>query len=384
MNEQALLGAIEERLLEAERRIDLLGRCTPGNFQRELELARADVARAVQFEYAPLPDWSRVSELFDRAEEALSRNFEGVVARLLIERIGELRCEVGLLDMRGRPELSVWARRRYPAHAQDEEAARQLAEEWLAGAGGAESDGAGWDGADSNGVESTSSESTETVELLEFARTHPSVSALGVSVFERDMPSLAAVSDEALLVRRGARVTRPEAERVLLHELYGHLAPRQRARAEGPPFRLGTRGCSEEEEGRALLLEQRAGLLLAARRVELAARHLAVDWTWDGATLAEVRARLQSRGVGAEVALRSGLRALRGGSGRSPGMGRERIYLLAYLRVKQAFEQRPELERWFERGRLSLSGIAELEAASEAASESAAAQPSSKSTQTGV
>jgi hypothetical protein len=141
------------------------------------------------------------------------------------------------------------------------------------------------------------------------------------------------------------------------HEVHGHLLPRLRSKAEGTPFRIGTKGCSQDEEGRALLLEERAGALSTQRRVEVAVRFQLGRAAQIGPEEAcRCAKELLARGVSSSDVARNLTRALRGG-----GLGREQIYLPAYLRVTSAFAENPGWERFMERGRISVDGARALE-----------------------
>jgi hypothetical protein len=124
-------------------------------------------------------------------------------------------------------------------------------------------------------------------------------------------------------------------------------------------LRAGTAGSVEAEEGRALLVEARAGHLDQGRKRELSFRHLAALGVRRGAELDETFRELVVRGADAAEAVEIAVRVHRGG-----GLGREVVYLPAYLEVRRAFEREPALERWFERGRVGL-GAAKILAALE-------------------
>ena len=111
----------------------------------------------------------------------------------------------------------------------------------------------------------------------------------------------------------------------------------------------------DDQEGRALLLEERAGFLEGRRRRTLAFRHRAVEWMADGATFADVAARLTTdHGVTALEAVLIAERAFRGGDGARPGLGRERIYLQSLVRVRAHLEGRPEDEAMLASGQISI------------------------------
>jgi hypothetical protein len=176
-----------------------------------------------------------------------------------------------------------------------------------------------------------------------------------VRVLVRDrIGALAASGDGVVVVARGRSTTPRETARVVLHEIEGHVLPRERAKAgranaDGAPgappapgvVALGSAGASEDEEGRALVLEERAGFLHAARRRALGLRHLAARHVLAGAGFVElVRTLHRDRGEPLEDALRLASRAMRGGHARGGdvlgGIAREIIYLPGYLRVLEA------------------------------------------------
>jgi hypothetical protein len=165
-----------------------------------------------------------------------------------------------------------------------------------------------------------------------------------------ELASVAATGDGVILVRAGWRGRPRDVERIALHEVYGHALPRQRARtARSGLYRTGTAGGSDDEEGRALLLERRAGLMDAHRRAELGRRHLAAMSVGQGASFVETGELLLAMGTPLEEALRITARVHRGG-----GLARETVYLPALSRVRTALTEEPELERWLERGRIGL------------------------------
>jgi hypothetical protein len=146
-------------------------------------------------------------------------------------------------------------------------------------------------------------------------------------------------------------LSRAASERIAAHELVAHALPRARA-AHAPLglFRAGTAGSADHEEGRALLVERRAGLFDVERRRELALRHRAALAVRGGAEPAETHALLRELGAPQAAAFEIARRAHRGG-----GLAREIVYLPAYFAVSEAFAENPALERWFEQGRVDLT-----------------------------
>jgi hypothetical protein len=164
-----------------------------------------------------------------------------------------------------------------------------------------------------------------------------------------DLVSVAACGENSVVIRSGTWLTVRAAERIAQHEISGHLLPRLAARMRTDVLRCGCAGANDEQEGRALLLEQRLGLMDCSRRAELGARHLACEYLRSGATFVDAVRRLVNLGASVETAIRSMLRASRGG-----GLGREAIYLAAMRSLSQAFAETPALEDWFRIGRVSL------------------------------
>ena len=161
------------------------------------------------------------------------------------------------------------------------------------------------------------------------------------------------MADGVVRVRAGARLSASTARRIALHEVEGHVRPRVNGQLLGGVFVAGSARASEDEEGRAILLEERAGLLDAERRRELARRFLAAESLRGGAEFWDTVALLGQRGATLGSAIELTSRVHRGG-----GLGRELIYLVGYQRVAMALARRPDLERVLISGRVAL-GAAE-------------------------
>jgi hypothetical protein len=129
------------------------------------------------------------------------------------------------------------------------------------------------------------------------------------------------------------------------------VLPRHRARDESLGlFAVGTCGASDDEEGRALLIEDREGLFDDGRRRELGVRHCMAAAVFGGADWVDaVRIGLE-HGIAARHAVAMATRVHRGG-----GLARELVYLPALSRVRAAFESDPSLEEWLSRGRIAVS-----------------------------
>jgi hypothetical protein len=201
---------------------------------------------------------------------------------------------------------------------------------------------------------------TDPRSLLSRMRARISELRLPVRVLTRErVGSLAAAGDGVVIVAKNRRVPVREIERVVLHEIEGHVLPRERGRSLPHGIEtLGSAGASEDEEGRALLLEERASLLSPERQRMLAARHVAARMTIDGATFVDVVRRLREM-VSLTDALAITARVMRGGYTRGrdvvSGMARERVYLPAYARVARAVQADPTLLDRLGTRRLSLA-----------------------------
>lgn len=172
------------------------------------------------------------------------------------------------------------------------------------------------------------------------------------------LSALAATGHRTILVATARDVTEAVARRTVLHEVSGHAAPRARAaRMLNPIFGLGTAGGHDDQEGFALLLEERAGCLDAERAFELGARHLAAQAMQGGASFVEVVRHLRALGVDVARAIPFAERTFRGSSGATPGLGREAIYLEALLRVKRHLAKRPRDEVLLSSGQIAVSAL---------------------------
>jgi len=110
-----------------------------------------------------------------------------------------------------------------------------------------------------------------------------------------------------------------------------------------------------------VLLEHRAGLLGPRRRRQLAARHRAVLSMWSGATFHDVASALvRDHGFEVPDAVLVAERAFRGGDGSQPGLGRERVYLEAFVGVRAHLAARPEDEAVLAAGQVAVDAASAL------------------------
>jgi hypothetical protein len=194
------------------------------------------------------------------------------------------------------------------------------------------------------------------------------VSRLRAEVARRKLPftirtsaslsALAAISGDTLWVAEGRRLTARDVERTVVHEIEAHALPRVRARVNPVPiFAIGTAGGSDDQEGYALWLEEARSVSGPGRRRELGARHEAVVAMRDGADFVSVVRGLRGRGVALETSLRAAERAFRGSHGVTPGLGRERVYLDALVRVRARLAEAPEDEAVLAAGQVAVGAI---------------------------
>lgn len=332
-----------ERLLgRAERAIALLERCRPLNVVH----AQAEVQAAWQRDEPSAPDWqyASVPEL-----SGLRAGLEGMVDKLAAAgpwgglyaaRAAELYTEAAAAEALDSGSFRELAALRFPVGAGPDAA---QAEQWALD----------WTEATLEPPSSTTASDDELDPKSLFSAMRRAVGQRRLPfrvLLREDLPSAAATGDGVILVKAGARYRALDVERIVVHEIEGHALPRLRARHERLGlYRIGTAGGSDDEEGRALLLEQRGGYLDAARSAELGRRHLAALALRRGADYVETAQLLLDRGAALEDALRITSRVHRGG-----GLGRELVYLTALSRVGRAFERDGGLESFLERGRIAV------------------------------
>jgi len=344
----ALLEEAARALVAAEERIQLVARVAPPDLGAELARLGRDYTRGKALlvtrtgERPPLlADVRRALERVRVVTEPL-----GAFGALHAERAAELELEARLVEALGSARFRELAAERFPrppaalARECDDFVTDALARASVSAVELHRSDDEG-----------------DPRSLVARLRVRARELGLAVSVrVVRDQLAAAATGDGLVSVRGGVRLAAAAAERIATHELLGHALPRARARhAPWTLFRAGTRGANDDEEGRALLAEERAGLLDTERRRELALRHVAALGVRAGDEPRDTCEKLVELGVPLERALELTLRVQRGG-----GLAREIVYLPAYFAVRRAFADAPGLERWFERGRIGLAAAGVL------------------------
>jgi hypothetical protein len=336
------------QLKQAETAIALLERVRPTNLPAErarLVLGfRAGERPTPALGYAPAPELAHLRRALGRL--AASLDPADSEQRLLCERARELELEAELVELVGSAGFRACAARRFPLPADDGALREHAARFAQAGA-------------------APPAESPELHVSDDERDPHSLISQISRRVFAEKLPvrvqpdpglvPLAAVADDLVRVRSGARLSAAVGRRIALHEVEGHLLPRARGRQLGGVWLAASAGATEDEEGRAILLEERAGLLDAVRRAELGRRYLAAASVRDGAELWDTVELLGRHGAEGSAAIELACRVHRGG-----GLARESIYLSGYLRVAATLGREPQLERVLEQGRVSLSAARAL------------------------
>ena len=352
MNDPALpehpswVRRVDRPLARAAAEVRLLGAVTPTNAERERTRMIAEVEAGgdarPRWEYARAHD--SVREHLAEAEAAL-RGETGALAEAYAARVAEVRLEAEMATVAGTPRLGALARRRFAASS-FASAASELARQWIAAPPDSQR-------------ETIRSDAPDPRSLLSRMRAAVGERKLPFSVVARDgLAPLAATGERTILVACRRDVTEEDALRTVLHEIEGHAMPRVRARSRAIGlFGIGTARGADEQEGYALLLEERAGFATPRRRRQLAARHLAVEAMLGGATFADVTRMLVDRGIDARAAVLAAERAFRGGDGACAGLGRERVYVEALLRVRAHLDAHSEHESVVSSGQVAIGSI---------------------------
>jgi hypothetical protein len=347
---------VERLVVQAAREVQMLAALAPVEAHRERErlVSALQAGRPVRprWYYAPVAH-DELRRALDAAERALEEQVETGVDVLLLERVRELSLEAAICAAAGTRDVSALGRQRFdPGDPPTEQEAARLCASWIAPAAG--------DDAGAPLASTVPSDAANPRSLL--SRMRASVGGLRLPFAVVPHPALAplaATGDGVILVATDRPVTDEDAERTVLHEIEGHARPRARAlRAELPLLRAGTARGVDDQEGRALVIEERAGMLGARRRRQLAARHRAVEAMLAGAAFDEVTAALvREHRLDPRDAVVVAERAFRGGDGTRPGLGRERVYLEAFVRVRSHLAAHPEDEPALAAGQIAVAAI---------------------------
>ncbi|WP_394831925.1 DUF1704 domain-containing protein [Pendulispora rubella] len=389
----AWLRQVDPLLRELSQRVTLLGAATPANAREERVrlqgLAASGKAAVPAWEYVRR-DMSVLRRQLDAVASALHELRDEPLADLYMARVQEWRLEASLCACVGTKEASSLAARRFASFdAETEAAADALAEDWIL----PHPDPPAASGPPTPGAETADARAPSPSEVrglprptfnaaggsgwgsefLETDSPHPEslLSLLQAEIGRRRIPfavvvhphlsALAATGHQTVLVAAGRRIGPETAHRTVLHEIEGHVLPRARA-AHAPLaiFSVGTARSADEQEGYALVLEDRHHFLTPSRRRELAGRYRAVRRMREGATFVDVVRDLAGVGIDPREAVVMGERAFRGSDGTFPGLGRERVYLESYLRVRARLSDVPDDEAVLASGQIALDAIPAL------------------------
>jgi len=342
-------------LVDVARDIQPLAAMTP----LEARAERGRLTAEVRAGGRPMPRWTYarrdhegLRRALEAAERCLAREQRHPLDRWVLGRVRELSLEASLCEAAGTTAVARLATERYADPCPDvAQAASALAAAWL--------------------TEPPQPPETRTIRSDD-PRPESLVSRMRAAVGELRLPfavvvtpalaSLAATGETAIYVAAGRDVGEEDAGRTVLHEVEGHARPRAVSSQAGLALlRAGTARGVDHQEGRALVLEERAGYFTPRRKRQLAARHLAVEAMRGGATFADVaRDLVDAHGLDPADAVLVAERAFRGGDGAHPGLGRERVYLESFVRVRRHLAARPEDERVLACGQIAVEAIEAL------------------------
>jgi hypothetical protein len=347
-------------LSEAMGAIRLLGAATPRNAPQE----RARLVAAFTAKEPAVPRWSYArtdhSQLVRVLERLAARMAEpeddtlAAVFSLYAGRARELALEAQIASSVGTDDLDKFARQRFSPKVQNIGArADEVAREWAALT------------PDDASTDSIQSDAREPGSLL--LQMEEAVSRLRLPfsvVVQPQLAALAATGDRQIYVCAGRMLTREDVERTVMHEIEAHAIPRGRAaHAKLGIFQVGTARGVDDQEGFALLLEERHGFMKPLRKRELGTRHVASVAMVKGADFAEVSRLLHDEyGLDWARSVVTAERAFRGSNGKTAGLGRERVYLEAFGRVRAHLATKPEDEAVLSAGQVAIEAIPTLSA----------------------
>lgn len=340
-------------LSQASARVRVVAANTPVNLRAELSRVedawRREGAAEPFFTYEPVPGGDELRALLE--EVARDLEARGDLGAIYAARARELGDEAALCAAAGTSDLWAAARRRFSRRDTFDDRADVQAEQWLAQKPPP--------GAEEDREVVASDDERSPRSLLSRMREEIGRRRLPLRVVVRqNLASLAATGEGHVQIVAGRPLGVREVERTVLHEIEGHAAPRAAA-AENPLgiFALGTARGTDDQEGRALVLERRHGYLDHARRREIALRHVASRAVEARADFVETTRLLLGHGAPLGAALRIAARVHRGG-----GLAREAVYLPALLRVEEAIAGDPAIEAVMRAGRVSVEAAPVLAA----------------------
>ncbi len=351
----AWLVRAERLLAEAARTVRLLGSVVPRNAAQE----RERLVTAFENGQIAHPRWTYAQTDHGLLRQALARAASRLsaeshpIAKLYGARARELEVEAALVSEVGTAVFGPLARSRFqtPNRAAAGEATI-LARKWIA------------EGRDAEAPLHTILSHAEVRGSL-LTRMREEVSRLGLPfavVVQPSLAALAATGERHILVAANRHVAEEDVERTVMHEIEAHAIPRARAqKARLAIFQIGTACGTDDQEGLALVLEERGGFLTSRRKRDLASRHLAVEAMDGGARFVDtVHALVTEHAITPREAVHVAERAYRGGDGTLAGLGRERIYLEAFIRTREHLTDKPEDEGILTSGQVGLDAVEDL------------------------
>ncbi len=356
MDHHAWTRDADRALAMAMRETPFLATATPQG-----GLTRAEIVRAFESGSPRPPAWtyepldsaiaaSRAAALEGLALDLEAREPPGADARDLAQvyaaRARELAVESLLCADVGTPAFAARARARFSPEGPESEASR-LAREWITEPEPAP-------------PVDTTTDGDDPASLVSRLREEIGRRRIPFRVVVADgLAPLAATGDRSVWVTAGRAVSRVDVERTVLHEVEGHVMPRFRASTLAARIlAIGTARGTDDQEGLALVLEERHGFLRGARRRELALRQRAIEAMDAGGTFVDVvRTLIDRDGAPIPGAVAAAERAFRGSTGETAGLGRERVYLAGYARVTERLLAKPDDEKVMASGQVAVEAI---------------------------
>lgn len=304
--------AIDQHIAGLSSKVQFLLEITPTDADEARDRFLSGTEDAPEFAYRDLQVEPDVADAaldlvpMDRIEDA-------TLAKLLGEKLGEMRLQIDMLRHRDTPrfrELSV------ALHGGVDgpllEAARHLIE-------ALEVPVTHEDRLDAPAFLARAEE-----ELVAYRRVDP-----GIALRAEIRPDVSGVlcEGDALIISQDARIFASRVEALLQHEVGTHLVTQVNGTAQAiTTFGTGLAGYDETQEGLAVLAEIAVGGLTAFRLRQLAARVITVDAMLGGATFRESHEALVDAGIPAGTAFTTVMRVHRGG-----GYTKDAIYLRGLL-----------------------------------------------------
>jgi hypothetical protein len=340
-------ASVVSALCVAEAQIVLLARSHPTNWlelqSRLTEQWKSGQPEEPVFQFAVPPDLSKLRRALDLLEKWSVA--QGPWGQIFAARCRELQLEAEIVEHVGTPKIRDLAQLRFTLESDAQaESLGQLARNWV--------------------QLEPSSETTDPIRSDDerddrslICQMRRELESCGFSFpvkLEGRLASRASVDDKFVWLKPQVYLSAKESKRIVIHEVHGHVARRVAVLSrENAGYACGTAGADADEEGRALWLEDAAGLLDSTRKVEIGGRHLAAQACRQGATFSDGVRLLAELNTPIERAITMALRVWRGG-----GVAREIVYLDAFCRAQKALSESTEIEWWMKRGRISF-GVAD-------------------------